>query len=172
MNHNCISQGYLKSILHYEPETGLFTWIVNKSSRIKLGNKAGNISNAGYIRIGIDGVNYMAHRLAWIYSYDENPELHIDHIDENKQNNALLNLRLLTHAENKQNTRKPRSDNKIGVLGVYHDKSSNKYKSQININGKRTSLGYFDTVELAENAYLYAKEINHKSFNPDYIRKS
>lgn len=99
-----MSLGLLKTILRYDPETGQFTWLIN-STRMKRGSVAGTTSTRGYVAIKIDGQLYKAHRLAWYFSTEVWPDsaLEIDHINENKGDNRIINLRLVTRSENQKN---------------------------------------------------------------------
>lgn len=146
-----ITQEYLKSILHYDYETGLWTClgIRKNGSKGKILNTV-NKTN-GYIIISILNKGYLAHRLAWLYVTGKWPENEIDHKDRNVINNKWENLREANRQENSRNI-KVRSHNKLGVKGVSQIK--NKYKAVINIGeGKDKYLGYFDTIEEAKEAY-------------------
>ena len=83
----------LRELLHYDPESGFFTWLpyVGKRGRINAGDRAG-CETGHKIYIGIDGGIYRAHRLAWLYVHGEWPSLVIDHIDGNPHNNNIKNL--------------------------------------------------------------------------------
>jgi hypothetical protein len=111
------------------------------------------------------GKRYYAHRLAWLYEYGEFPEKIIDHIDGNRTNNSIHNLRDVSQALNSQNQKEARIDNGTGYLGVTFDKRPRtaKYRARIGITGcaKRICLGYFETPELAHLAYLDAKRKLH-----------
>ena len=157
----------LRELLHYDPETGIFTWLNSSSGRGRV-IKAGAIAGVGrghrYIRIGFFGYRNYAHRLAWLYVYGKFPVNHIDHINGNGHDNRIKNLREATHAENHQNT-KIRVDNSIGFTGVYFHKTTGKWRAAITANKKTHSLGLFRTPELAYEAYLEAKSKLH-AFNP------
>jgi len=153
----------LRELLHYDPETGLFSWLVHRR-RHKAGAIAGCIRNDGYCRITIDGIGYFAHRIAWLYAYREAPSAQIDHIDGDRANNAISNLRQASNSENCQN-RAIRSDSSTGMPGVGWQKKHGKYQAKIGINGKRHSLGLFDTAKDANEAYLKAKSQLH-NFQP------
>lgn len=152
-----ITQEYLKSILNYDPETGLFTWLVQKGKRVKIGQKAGIISE-GYIKIKIDGKKYFAHRLAWLYMTGEWPKDEIDHKNTIRGDNRWENLREATSQQNSFNI-SIRVNNKSGFKGVYKYKHYG-YRAAINFNGKITMLGLFATAKEAHEAYVKAaKEI-------------
>ena len=159
-----ITQKRLKELLSYDKNTGIFVWIKNSnsnnSSKNRLGKTAG-CNSAGYKLILIDKRLYKAHRLAWLYEHGVFPEEDIDHVDGTKDNNAIDNLRVVSKAENSQNQRKARKDNKLGLLGVYFNKLTNTFRSRIMVKGKMIEIGSFSTAEEAYQAYLIAKRNLH-----------
>ena len=88
-----LTQSELKSLLHYDPETGLFTWIAPLSNRVQVGDVCSTVAPIGYILIGVRGQKLYAHRLAWLYMTGEWPENQIDHINCVKTDNRWANLR-------------------------------------------------------------------------------
>jgi hypothetical protein len=150
----------LKEVLHYEPETGVFTWIVSTGRRVKAGGIAGCTANErGAYVIGVDGRNYLAHRLAHFYVVGRWPEGGLDHIDRNPSNNRIRNLRCVSNSENCQNKDKP-SNNTSGYLGVCWCKAVQKWQAKIGMPIKRTLwLGNFDTIEEAVAARKAAELI-------------
>src|SRR5690348_14306740 len=116
----------LRAMLNYDPETGLFTWRhTGKGRKATVGsNSHGYVS----IRLTVRGKKkgYLAHRLAWFYTYGEWPKNLIDHIDMNPANNAISNLREATHSTNKANRRAP-ANNSTGFKGVSFNKAYGKY---------------------------------------------
>ncbi len=151
----------LKQILDYNPETGIFIWKIT-IGRAKIGFVAGSIDKGGYIRICKDGKEYYAHRLAWFYIYGKWPNYQIDHINGDKIDNRIENLRDVMEFVNHQNLRKARVDNKAGHLGVGKMDRYQKYFSKISIAGKSIYLGSFETPEEAHQAYLDAKRKFHE----------
>ena len=151
-----ITQEYLKSILDYNCDTGIFTWKVNKSKRSKAGSIAGWHDN-GYTRIEIDGKAYKAHRLAWLYVYGELPEVLIDHVNSNRSDNRLCNLRQATYQENSENYKTPKT-NTSGVKNVSWYKQLNKWVVSMSIKGKKKTIGYFDDLEFAELVAIEARD--------------
>lgn len=137
-----ITQKELKAAVHYNPETGVFTWKICRSDRMKAGDIAGCLNNRGYLRICIDGKVYLAHRLAWLYMTGEWPKGQIDHIKHVRHDNRWVNLREATHQENQKNQTR-RKDNTSGVCGVVWHKPSGKWQSQISVNDKSMYLGIF-----------------------------
>lgn len=144
-----ITQATLKELLHYDPDTGVFTWRVRPSRRVYIGDEAGSVyqrGNACYRDIKIDGVKYLAHRLAWLYTYSEFPAGQIDHIDGNGLHNWIINIRDVDNRENQKNSRL-RSDNTSGTVGVSFDKASGKWKAQISTGSGRKRLGHFTDIK-------------------------
>lgn len=151
----------LRESLHYDPETGAFVWIAQTSKRIQIGGVAGSQDSKGYVRIGIDGEYYPAHRLAWLYVTGAWPADQIDHRNGVRDDNSWLNLREANRFLNGQNQRLPHTDNKSGFLGVCWHKASGKWRAQIKIDGRVSHLGLFATAADAHNAYLVAKRNLH-----------
>jgi hypothetical protein len=156
------TQQYLKEYVHYDPETGIFTWVFSKNAHypIVLGNRADTVSK-GYCRVGIKRVRYAAHRLAWLYMTGDWPKNMIDHINGNPLDNRFCNLRDVTASVNLQNQRKASPRNKSGFLGV-HKNVKGRFEATICVLGKRHWLGAHTTPEQAYEAYLQAKRILHQ----------
>ena len=146
----------LKELLHYEPDTGLFRWRVDFRNQTKPGGVAGSLNHTGYIFIAINGRCFCAHRLAWAFYHNQDPgSMQVDHIDQNKSNNKIVNLRLANHGSNNAYAG-PQKNNKLGVKGVNYKKG--KFCVSIRINRKSYNLGCYDTVEEASNVYWAAAE--------------
>ena len=133
-----LTQKKLKEFLKYNRETGMFTWLMSRGA-VKFGAIAGHKRSDGYIHIRINGKLYLAHRLAWLFSHGCCPK-EIDHINHETGDNRIINLRKTDHHGNSKN-QSLFKNNTSGVCGVSWDTNSNKWKSQININGKRKHLG-------------------------------
>tara|TARA_R110000868_G_scaffold199448_1_gene446084 strand:+ start:103 stop:609 length:507 start_codon:yes stop_codon:yes gene_type:complete len=143
----------LRSLLDYEPTTGVFTWRSKVAKKIVVGSVAGNLHPLGYRRIRIDGRQYFEHRLAWLYVTGSWPKLKIDHINRVKTDNRFENLRDVSVSINNQNTDKQKR-NTSGVKGVTWNASSAKWQAQIRANAKHHYLGVYKNIQDAENAYL------------------
>ena len=154
----------LREILNYDPDTGVFTWRVPKGRRVKAGAVAGCDNGDEYIRIRIDGRDYRAHRLAWLYVHGCWPSDQLDHINGNRSDNRMSNLREATPAENNQN-RAISSKNTSGFPGVHWHRAKCKWQAQINVNGKKRHLGWLSDPAEAHAAYTAAKARLH-TFNP------
>lgn len=152
-----LTQSRLKEYLRYESESGLFFWNVDKGINALEGKRAGTIRPNGYIQIWFDGKGYLAHRLAWLYVHGEFPPAQIDHINGQKSDNRLANLRSASGSQNQANVAK-NNRNKCGFKGVYLHKASGLYQARISVpmKGKQRSLGYFKSPELAHQAYVRA----------------
>lgn len=148
----------VKNYISYCPDTGIFIWLKTYSNA-KKGQVAGSL-HGGYIRIKFKGKNYLAHRLAWWWITGEMPE-EIDHINQLKHDNRLLNLRPATRDVNGKNY-PMKSNNKSGVNGVSWHKGRQKWQAYISVDGKRKYLGLFESLEDAENTRNKAnKEHNY-----------
>lgn len=162
MRSNDITADSIRCALDYDSETGEFKWRGARKGKMRGASTAGYIHRSGYVLISFNYRKYLAHRLAWLHFYGELPRLDIDHIDGNRSNNAIKNLRDVTVAVNKQNLRKALSSNMTcGLLGATFNKCAGKWQSQIGVDGKYTYLGLFDTAEEAHQAYLTAKRQVH-----------
>lgn len=151
----------LREILDYDPETGIFAWRERKNGR-QQGKPVGSPNSAGYLQIMIDGKNYRACRLAWLYITGDWPKQVIDHLNGKRSDDRFLNLRHVPQAINTQNIKGPRSDNIHGFLGATFDKKRGCWYAQININKKHLHLGRYSTPEDAHQAYLEAKRKLHE----------
>jgi len=155
-----MTQEELKRLLHYEPATGQFTWLVRLSNRAPVGKRAGSPDTRGYLQIGIAGKDYKLHRLAWLYMTGELPSMDIDHINGIPGDNRWSNLRHVTHAVNGQNSRAARSNNSTGFLGVIP--YGKRFRAAITLDGWPRHLGYFDDPASAHQAYVAAKRQIHE----------
>jgi hypothetical protein len=143
----------LRKLLHYDPETGVFTWRMQRGPAAA-GAVAGSPHRDGYVCIGIDGRWYLAHRLAWLYMSGEWPENQIDHHDGKRSNNRIANLRPATHAQNQMNSR---AYGQSGRKGVSWNRG--RWQARIRVNRVLIHLGRFDDKEEAAAAYaLHARK--------------
>ena len=137
-----LTQQILKKWLNYNSDTGIFTWKKKPNRRIKIDSVAGHHRpKNGYIVIRIDSKNYFAHRLSWLYVYGEWPKNEIDHINQNKGDNKIYNLRDIKHRYNTINISYRK--NKSGVTGVHWCNTSNRWITRINLNKKLIYTKYY-----------------------------
>lgn len=153
-----ITAEQLRELLVYDPETGRFTWRVALPGQ-KAGSPAGCLDSYGYVVIRINGANRKAHRLAWLHTYGTLPDGQVDHINRERADNRIANLRSATVQENQHNQSDARRGNKAGLLGVSPKRG--KWRAQIKVDGKKLHIGTFDTPEAAHEAYLEAKRKLH-----------
>jgi len=164
---------YVRQLLDYNPENGAFAWLPRPRDMFNslrayavwnakyAGKRAGCIQQDGYRIINIHSSLYLAHRLAWLLVYGEPIPSELDHIDRNKLNNRIDNLREATRAQNIANAG-ARKNNTLGIRGVH--RWQGKYRARIEINRKSISLGMFDTAEEAGMAYREAAGGAHGEF--------
>jgi hypothetical protein len=151
-----LTQSQVQHVLKYDADTGVFTWIVPTNTRIKAGDVAGCMNDNGYLRIQVLGKQYKFHRLAWLYVYGQFPDCEIDHVNGNRADNRIENLRLATSKQNKENV-KLNSRSTTGYRGVHWDKSRQKWLAHVTSNRKHHNLGRFDDVNDAINAVKQAR---------------
>lgn len=150
-----ISAHELRSLLSYDPDRGIFTWVTTMGARAQAGSKAGTVIGRGYLQVQIFGRKYLVHRLVWLHVTGEWPTGDVDHINGDTGDNRIVNLRLATPSENQGNSKRP-ANNTSGYKGVTIDKSAGKFMARIRIAGRNTHLGRFDTAEAAHAAYCAA----------------
>lgn len=146
-----ITQNELRSLLRYDVDTGRFAWAICVGRRFKSGDQAGSKHRHGYIVIRIRRKPYMAHRLAWLYVHGTWP-IEIDHINGERDDNRLCNLRNCTRRQNEWNKTLPVGKAKLRGVRMLNG----KWLATIKINGKNTHLGTFQTPEAARLAYCQA----------------
>lgn len=152
----------LREALHYNAETGVFVWRIDASISTRIGCVAGTVDGRGYIRIGIDGRVFRAHRMAWLYVYGCWPKNEIDHIDGDTSNNAISNLRDVPRRINQQNQTAAFKNNEAAVRGVSLHKATGKWRARIWHEGRSHALGLFDLQADASEAYVSAKRAMHE----------
>lgn len=150
-------------LLRYDEATGAFHWLVTRGNRHKAGKLAGTVNKGGYVKIGINRRYYMAHRLAWLFTYGEWPNGVVDHINGDTSDNRICNLRSATQAENSRNQRISKN-NSSGFKGVHWHARRQKWAASIRSNWKLHHLGYFDVPEDASRAYDEASVLLHGEF--------
>lgn len=140
---NTVKASRLRELFSYSPESGLFTRRVTRAANAMKGDVAGKcLTKGGYSAISISGKLYLTHRLVWLYANGEFPSGEIDHINGNRSDNRICNLRDVTRHENCKN-QKMRATNTSGVLGVSWCRVSSKWHSQMNSDGIKKCLGYY-----------------------------
>ena len=144
----------LKEVLTYHPDTGLFTRN-REFGGWAPGEVAGCVKLDGYRRIAIDKIQYPASHLVWFYCHGVWPKHHMDHKNNNRDDNRIENLRECNPSENLANQRLS-SRNKSGFKGVSWARIAEKWYASIKIMGKSKNLGYYNDPEEAHRAYCRA----------------
>lgn len=157
-DNSAMDANIVRDLFDYDPVTGQLRWRHAGPKRI-VGASAGTVTPRGYVQIGAGGKTYLAHRLAWLHVHGEWPANQLDHIDGDKTNNRIANLRQCVDAENAQNRARHRN-NTSGSTGTYRDQSG-MFCARIRSNRKLIHLGTFGTQEEATSAYLAAKASLH-----------
>jgi HNH endonuclease/AP2 domain len=164
MRGSIVTAERLRELLGCDPETGLLIWKMNRQGPgARAGEVAGCKDPQGYIKIGIDGRMYLAHRLIWLHIYGAWPDGELDHINHDPSDNRIENLRLATNSQNMAN-RPAQINNTSGFKGTTFHKQRRKWQAQITVNKKVLHLGLFKTPEAAHAAYVLATQALHGEF--------
>jgi len=159
-----ISQSELQKLFKYNKETGDFIRKVKTAIATSVGEKAGYKNKQGYVQMRIQGKTYQAHALAWLYMFGEIPTL-IDHIDGNRSNNAITNLRIADRSINGFN-REKKSESSSVFKGVLWSKRLQKWFVQIKVDGKQKYCGSYSSIE---EAIRVAKEMR-RQYHAEFAR--
>ena len=139
--------------LDYDPQSGVFRFRASRGRR-KAGDVAGYVKADGYRMIHVGDKWRYAHRLAWLVSTGSWPEAEIDHINGQRDDNRLANLRAATRSENMRNVPSNKG---------WHRKGT-RWQALIRINGERKYLGTFSTERDAQTTYEQAAQKLHGVF--------
>ena len=160
MTAQILTQSQLKSILHYDPDSGVFTWKKRIANRINIGDVAGTLSDEGYVIIQINKQRHRAHRLACLWMTGIFPPHETDHIDHVRDNNKWKNLRTVTHQENGKNMTLQKN-NTSGVCGVFFHEINKKWRARIYVDKKLVNIGSFKNFDDA----VIARKSAENKFN-------
>ena len=150
-----LTYDYANYLFKYDPETGNLYKRINGTDNFR-SKPSGTKTKTGYVQIGVDGKLYLAHRIIMLLvNKSLSDESQVDHIDHNRLNNKLNNLRVVSQSGNMRNCGK-RSDSSTGITGVVYHKRARKYMSYISIGGRKMHLGLFNTLEDATRARVRA----------------
>jgi hypothetical protein len=157
--------GALKAIaldrLAYDAATGVLTWVRPRRSTF-IGKPAGCVSHSGYVTVCLGRTPVPAHRIAWLLHYGEWPQYDIDHINGNRADNRIGNLRDVPRRINRENMRSAMPGSRSGLLGVRWHARDRLWYAAITVRGRRTILGYFKDASEAHQRYVEAKRQLHE----------
>lgn len=152
----------LLQVLSIDPETGVIRWAARNSNRVKVGDLAGTVGPEGYLMVRIDGRRYFAHRIVWLWVHGEWPRALIDHVNCQRLDNRIANLREADRIGNGQNRRNPPANKKsCQLLGATFDKRRCRWAARITVNSRRKHIGYYASAEEAHAAYVAEKVAKH-----------
>jgi hypothetical protein len=143
--------------MRYNPETGDLFW--NEHAPARSRNRKAGAESMGYLRIHYKKRYYKVHRIAWMLVHGSLPEGDLDHINGDKMDNRISNLRVVSVAVNQQNLKKAKISNKLGLLGV--SAKGSRFRAQITVDQKKKYIGTFATAIEAHTAYIAAKRELH-----------
>ena len=150
-----LQQSRLKELFKYDSLTGILSRRINKAMA-KAGDHVGSISNDGYLEASVDCKLYKVHRLIWLYVNGEMPNI-IDHINRNRLDNSILNLRNVDRLSNQRNSKIPKT-NTSGFPGVSWCKANKNWRVQLSVNNKSKAIGRFDNIIDAVAACIRARK--------------
>lgn len=146
----------------YNPETGEF---FSRGNNKRMGNVMRGEKSCGYRRIGINNCSYLEHRLAWLYMYGDWPDGELDHINRDRGDNRISNIRLSDRSKNMANS-SIRNNNRSGIKGIYWDENAGKWGVSKTINKKRIYFGLYKTISEAKQALIkFLKKIETQNIN-------
>lgn len=163
MHKDDLTAERVREVLDYDPLTGEFTWKVKPNQSVKVGTRAGTLTPNGYIRIKVDGWRFMEHRLVWLYVHGHWPTAEIDHINGERADNRISNLREADRVANQQSQHVVQRHNQMGVRGV--SQRDDRFVARITVGRRAINLGTYDTVSAASEAYWRAKVKLHPAVN-------
>lgn len=176
-----ITHARLHDLLDYIPSLGRFVWKARPVGTFKTeghskrwhgrftDKQAGSQSGSGYRKIQIDNRHYLEHRLVWMYFHKTFPEMEIDHINGDKTDNRIENLRHVSSVKNNQNKKLP-FHNTSGVIGVAPARSRDKWLAHIKVGDENIYLGTYETIELAAAARRGAEKV--AGYHPNHGRRT
>lgn len=150
-----------RSLFNYDPDTGVLSWAIRPCQRIMIGERAGSLKASGYRDVQFKGTPKKEHRVIWLWVHGCWPLGDIDHINGERDDNRIINLRDVPTSINLENQHKPRRT--APYVGVSWHRRHRKWQANIRCNGQQFYLGLFETAEMARDAYLAAKAIHHPS---------
>lgn len=139
----------VRELFDYNEDTGLLQWKVPTSNRVNVGDYVTSTHSARYIQVGVDGARRLAHHVIWVFVYGEMPKGDVDHINRNRADNRLSNLRCIDRSENLLNAEHKSQFGHPGVIST----PSGRFSVGIHIKRVRTYVGTYSTIDEAAAAY-------------------
>ena len=155
----------LRQLFQYDPETGIIIRATSRRGHSKKGDHAGTVSDNGYLNINYKNKIYRAHRIAWKLFYDEEPPVQIDHINGNRLDNRICNLRKATRSQNNMN-KTTCINSKTGITGVNFNGRKNRWRVRIGINSKKIHIGTYNSFDEA----VAARKAAEAKYHGEYAR--
>ena len=140
------TQKELLEYLSYDADTGILTWIKKPSKKIVLNSRAGSQTETGYRTLYFKGKKYQEHHVIWCIVHGQFPTMQIDHIDQDRSNNAINNLREVSQSENSRNRARARRT-RLGEVGIWWCRRRRKYVAEITLNRKKVYQKTFDDID-------------------------
>lgn len=162
-----LTQEQVRALFDYR-EDGYLVWKIKPSKSVARGSLAGSSpeKNEEYRRVKINGWDYAVHRVIYLWHYGESPQV-VDHIDRDKRNNRIENLRAATIAQNAWNV-DIRTDGKVPYKGItYRPEKKKPWIFELRANGKRVIHQSFSSLKEAVAAAREARRVYHRSFRCD-----
>jgi hypothetical protein len=154
-----ITVAQVRDLFSYDTQAGVLLW--RKHSRPAcVGQPVPVYCDRGYQKTRVNRVWCRVHRLIWMVWYGEDAPAMIDHVDGDRSNNRIENLRATDAFLNQQNRREAERGSKVALLGVSVTRTG-KYRAKIRHHSREVYLGMFDTADAAHKAYLKAKKDLH-----------
>ncbi|WP_020184800.1 HNH endonuclease signature motif containing protein [Methylopila sp. 73B] len=149
----------VRHVFSYDGATGILSWRISTTNRVRAGEAVGSLNRYGYLATTIDGNRQMVHRLIWAFVYGKWPDEFLDHINGDRSDNRLCNLREASALQNAWNCRR-HADSVTGVKGInFHKGRKKPFQARIYRSGTVKSLGYFSTIDEADAAYRAADRL-------------
>lgn len=171
-------QQYLLECFNYDPDTGILTWKARPEHHFKsigkmlsihklwAGKPVGYVGTKGHSYVHILSASYAAHRIIWKMWYGIDPPQYVDHINGDKTDNRIANLREATNNQNQMNQRRTTRISNIGVTGVSYHKRDKSYRAYMRINGENKHLGNYKNLQDAIKARQEAELVHQGEFSP------
>ena len=159
--HSIPSLNRIREAFDYDPDTGVLTWKIRTSNRSAIGQEAGCPDGQGYRILMLDKCLLRTHRVAFAHYHGRWPIGVIDHINGDRSDNRIVNLRDVSNAVNLQNNWRPQKNSSTGLRGASLTKYPGVFCAEISVNKIKHRLGMFRSPEAAHAAYLEAKKRLH-----------